>query len=583
MAQPISIKQLEDASLDAISLSEFIFKPAGIKVTRRLAPQINTLEFYLDYLKGLQAVYEQEDGVVSVNGVEVVPVKQAIKDSVDDILLGDYKTYLENKVDALPFEGGVLADTFVTVTAKYGGGSRKLADKNTDIVNALDFFTESELTAYRLDNTIDSTRPLQAAINSGFNIDLAGNSFSVNNLTQTKIRQAIFSSSGIAQLNKNANGTILTSTASYGFMMQNINWRGDSATPVFTGDGVVASGNSPQFINCGGRWISGRPLKATGSRVVIKGTCDIYQTTDDTGNGYDIEIGKSGTATLYHELDEVYTSQKQGGLLLIDTGSHTIKGGQFNKLSIKAGTKPSGINGGKTIGARILGDITVEQSSAVLANNQIDNVSITFAAGTSGCVLDKSNTLANGCTIVNNGNISNIIERNSATGADGLGKIRYGADLASRTISYNLSDATKAWQLDGSTVIPNGQGYRAFSNNGTTIYNIVQIATNDTISIGALAGIYTNIIGTNIALVTAGGSQVRISDGFLAPFETDVKTLGTTSLKWKSGHFSGGVGMFGTNPPSVKPTVTGSKGGNSALTSLITALANYGFIVDSTT
>lgn len=145
MAQPISIKQLEDASLDAISLSEFIFKPSGFKVERRLAPQIDTLEFYLDYLKGLQAVYEQEDGVVEVNGVEVIPVKQAIKDSVDDILLGDYKTYLEDKVDALPFEDGFLPDNSVSVIPNAVGAVRSNQSiKNSYTINVKDFGAQGD-------------------------------------------------------------------------------------------------------------------------------------------------------------------------------------------------------------------------------------------------------------------------------------------------------------------------------------------------------------------------------------------------------------------------------------------------------
>jgi hypothetical protein len=45
---------------------------------------------------------------------------------------------------------------------------------------------------------------------------------------------------------------------------------------------------------------------------------------------------------------------------------------------------------------------------------------------------------------------------------------------------------------------------------------------------------------------------------------------------------STGVAFQGTSPIA-KPTVSGAKGGNAALSSLITALANYGLIIDSTT
>jgi hypothetical protein len=44
-----------------------------------------------------------------------------------------------------------------------------------------------------------------------------------------------------------------------------------------------------------------------------------------------------------------------------------------------------------------------------------------------------------------------------------------------------------------------------------------------------------------------------------------------------------GIGAFNATPPTTKPTVTGAKGSNAALASLLTALVAYGFITDSTT
>lgn len=46
--------------------------------------------------------------------------------------------------------------------------------------------------------------------------------------------------------------------------------------------------------------------------------------------------------------------------------------------------------------------------------------------------------------------------------------------------------------------------------------------------------------------------------------------------------FSAGVGVFGTAPPAAKPAVTGAKGSNAALASLLTVLASYGLLTDST-
>jgi hypothetical protein len=46
---------------------------------------------------------------------------------------------------------------------------------------------------------------------------------------------------------------------------------------------------------------------------------------------------------------------------------------------------------------------------------------------------------------------------------------------------------------------------------------------------------------------------------------------------------TGSFGVFGSSGPGAKPAVTGSRGGNAALASLLTALASFGLITDSTT
>ena len=45
----------------------------------------------------------------------------------------------------------------------------------------------------------------------------------------------------------------------------------------------------------------------------------------------------------------------------------------------------------------------------------------------------------------------------------------------------------------------------------------------------------------------------------------------------------GYIGCYGTSPVATKQTVTGSRGGNAALASLLTALATYGIITNSST
>lgn len=110
------IQNFLNAENDAIAFSDFMYKPAGALVERRLAPDMNTLNYYLEYLEGLKKVYSQELGYVDVNGDKTKTVNQAVLDAIN----------------AAGVENG-LADTLVVATAKNGGVARTQAEKNSDV------------------------------------------------------------------------------------------------------------------------------------------------------------------------------------------------------------------------------------------------------------------------------------------------------------------------------------------------------------------------------------------------------------------------------------------------------------------
>lgn len=201
------VQVIQDAREDATSLSEFIYYPANTMVERRLAPSIHTLNYYLDYLHGLELIYSQPTGTVTVNGEEVKTVRQAINDSIDSAILGDYQTQLETRVGVnesnisslqsdftnLPIVDGKVPssavstsvntsqednnttyDSFIVnqtlknteydsqkydigiiATAKFGGVERAQADVNAETVSLLDFGAPY---------STDSSTHLQAAL-----------------------------------------------------------------------------------------------------------------------------------------------------------------------------------------------------------------------------------------------------------------------------------------------------------------------------------------------------------------------------------------------------------------------------------
>jgi len=83
------VQTMSDARVDAQSLSDFVFKPSGFKVPRRLAPPIDTLQFYIDRFDATKAT--------------------------TDAYIATIPSIVNNAINNTAVEGGVLADTFLVV------------------------------------------------------------------------------------------------------------------------------------------------------------------------------------------------------------------------------------------------------------------------------------------------------------------------------------------------------------------------------------------------------------------------------------------------------------------------------------
>lgn len=90
----------------------------------------------------------------------------------------------------------------------------------------------------------------------------------------------------------------------------------------------------------------------------------------------------------------------------------------------------------------------------------------------------------------------------------------------------------------------------------------------------------TPITGTADSFLASDSAPAL--DPSISPTWTGQHTFNAPTDFVGTAEFAGEVGFNGTAPVA-KPTITGSRGGNVALASLLTALAAYGLIVDSTT
>lgn len=345
--------------------------------------------------------------------------------------------------------------------------SRSLDEVMMGTVNALDYVAT-------VNGLTDNTAGLQAAINTGKTVVFPPGVYRAVGLTQSTNQQQ-FIGLGNAELKKNGDGVILATTGN-GVECHNLGFRGDAASPTYTGDNVTFTGESCGMWNCFSMWAYGRAVKATGGHFRIFDTAKwgVYQTTDATATGYDIEIGVSGTATLYHQLNGVYTSQATGGLYLVDVGAASIHGGQVGKVTIASGTGPAGSGANMMMGTRVVGDVTIGLSSQVIEACAFSAVDIVFELGTSGCRFGASNVLATGATITNNGNANNLILREVSTGT--YNDLKIGDDTSTVILRFSpsatgdirlLPNGVEAVRVDGDATAGNTRFMVYDVDNGT--------------------------------------------------------------------------------------------------------------------
>ena len=336
------------------------------------------------------------------------------------------------------------------------------------------------------DGVTDDTAAIQAAINSTVDVFFPKGVYLAGLLTQSTNEQR-FSGAGGAKIKKNANGALFTSTG-HNVQLESLIFSGDSVTPVFTGHNVVLNGDHPSLINCGSRWAFARAVKATGAHVQILGTNDIYHTSDATASGYDIEIGSDATATLYHQLTNVYTSQATGGIKLRNTGTSSIKGGQFGKLTIEAGAALTGSAGPYVTACRVNGDVTVHQSNSVLSDMTISG-DVILGDGSiaySGIVFAETTRLQAGSTLTINDFINDsVIHTRQLSSANVVVNLNDANDV-NNSISYRSISFTPVW-LGATTnpVIGNGVLTGSYSRDGNTYTLRINLQVGSTTTLGS--------------------------------------------------------------------------------------------------
>jgi hypothetical protein len=157
------------------------------------------------------------------------------------------------------------------------------------------------------------------------------------------------------------------------------------------------------------------------------------------------------------------------------------------------------------------------------------------------------------------------------------------------TLWQNLTGVDTGWSELSFGDLPNytdnSSGGISITEAGSGKITITGPALNFTI--GATGSVSSGIfIATASVPISVGSTSGNVSvysgSGYLHLSGNSVELYGDSGGIAIGFDASDDIGFFGATPIA-QPTVTGSRGGNAALASLLTALADLGLIVDSST
>jgi len=401
-----------------------------------------------------------------------------------------------------------------------GAVARTAQSKMQESVSLLDFIPVAEHAAIIAGTTTyNATSAIQAAIDTDARTIIApAGVYKHGNLSFNNDYQRLIGYG--AQFFRNANGTT-TTVSGRGVQFHGIRFSGGT----FTGDNITVTGPESMFIGCDSKETPGRPIKfsSDGGNALILG--GVYNTTDATASGYDIEFYDDTPGTsLYSKVLGASTNAATGGILVNGQGTLRISECQIGKLTVSVG-------GGMFTGNRFNGAVSVQASSNQFANNAFA-ANVTFGDGVGGnfsqCAFDSTNMMQSATTFTIN---SDVVESSFHLGQ--LANVTLVINGNNNDIWHNEINYTPTLTGGGSPSLGNGTMSGRVSRNGREWHARLEFVVGSTTTLGTPFGFTAphkaKFNSQGIAILSDSGTGSYIGAAAMSSSSSTINVLAGTA------------------------------------------------------
>jgi hypothetical protein len=305
------------------------------------------------------------------------------------------------------------------------------------------------------------------------------------------------------------------------------------------------------------------------------------------------------------------------------TSDNSVVIGQGSEIQSGAGDDLIVIGQGVTVSAGFRSIVIGQAATNGRSNNVIIGEGSTGGSATSDAnvVVGQAGTIAAGSSCVAIGQSANTRNSGVAVGASSItqdGGVAVGQNSSAGSgVAAGQNSDTSSGVAIGNGADSSGDGSIAIGNGATALGTggvHADVAIGDSadahirsVAVGHQSGLTTGLTTLTLSDVVSVGyrsGHATGADGATAvgasshadhseSIALGFSAVSTAANRCTIGTIGGvadvelqvglGLAVWGSTPPAVQPTITGSRAGNAALASLLTALAATGLIVDGTT